>query len=389
MAKELYNQREFATLVGISPATVSRMIADKRIKTVSESDLRIPASEVNVIMQEQLHKFRKYNKLFLIARENDELFEITKSDVISAYDSKKKAAELRMAQADYKQKRQDIIPHYVESIDSVLAAIDDYRDSRIKDSSEISIKLQDMMIMKALVREFSIKYQELVMNKMKSIYIGKFLINVPEDAKNSMKRDEVLRQREENKVLAHIPGGVMRDLLMYGTVRTELPEDMDVEKMLSGVVPQINNLLGYMTSAFKGLVNDLCLVDINGKPLFDRADLSIDFFDEKGELYNQIISSRIRGINTELAREVVNKATNKYKNSVQNSAVENVIGDGIYMILKIDKDMDAAAVNEVCQLLNKQIFGEVAASGVSHFPDKIVDTLISADKARNYLVSMS
>lgn len=367
MVEKTYSQREFATLVGLSTATVSRMVASRKIRTVSEGDKRIPASEVDVILREQLQKFRKFNQLFLIARGSGELFEETKADIKNYFEAQKASAELRLATPNYVESARDIVPRYIDSLEEVFTGINDYKANRLIPTQDLQVKLQNKMLLEALIAEFITRYRGLCLKKIASFADDGTTKSIKEgNPDRSIKLSTVLNKRRVNEILEKIPLGILKNVVFYGLNKVELPEEL---REVSGVSEALADIDKQMKLAFDTLMYDLSLIQPEDTFLFERADLSADFFDGQGDIYDKAVNNLIRGISSPLAEEVRKKVKCKFENAVQKSAVENTIDSGVYMIVNICANMSKEEINKVIDLLDSNVFGTVSASGVEGFPE--------------------
>lgn len=325
-----YSQRDFAKITGLSTVTVSRMIKEGKIKKDMVTGL-IPISEVNNIAILQAKHFRSKNTLAIC---------------LGHKDTTEKTAEYL---TEFFTKTTKNVPFYFEN-----------EDGHIKFEFDSSDSAKSNILNNEILEEYNKRVLKKFIELYKSCVDNAFLNAIMTSAKSYPNDDEASK-------LSGV--GYYVDLLCGKADCVINPNIKDEEKQKT------------ISDRFSEIMTELGLVNKAGSFIFNREDLTIDFFNKKGELYEKYVKVEHKnnsddldntdesGVvpaedkhieylpanNKKIGAEVAAYICNKY----YKDAMKNQLKYGFFTTYYVNIDTPEPYFNNLMSLLNSELFSTI------------------------------
>lgn len=319
MVERFLSQRQFAKMASISPATLQKLIANKEIR-VDPATGKISSLEYQNILVNELKAYKSKNVLVI--------------GVVSDESEKDLAHTLALkVTEDYSQK-------YFPSLASVYDTITGETITSDAKADVIQYEYN-----KHILKEFSIRYKNMVKT---------YKMSVLDNRKSSA---------QDSSEFYKLPYFITDELFMYGRVVSPLSDEetVKVNEQIAGVEHMNQDAQQVLNTKFDALMHELNLV-IHGENIFTRDNLTPEFFEQKGELYDIFFKSSSRGslatkipINKEMCEELIEK----YNNTHSKSNIHKLLSEGFIIDCFIDLSSISASWTAVSTLLYSGIFANV------------------------------
>lgn len=312
-----YSQRDFAHLVGVSTATVANMVKSGEIK--KGVDGHIPQAEVQRYYENIVRKLSSRGTLVITLNETEEGINKIKTDFERFY-------------ADEKQ----TVPCCFSSVNDIIT-----KASHKESSEDTSVKaaLVQEKYNVAVLNSFMQQYKTVVVNYFASLVTDK---SYPDFCK--------------------LPCEIAFDLLLYGKVFAKGYYDSAVEDFLDSVQGCIDAIQFSINARFDLLMRDLKLVGKNDQLLFRREQLTPEFFECKGALYNSFFydNSGRKDIcyishNEKIIKAVLGKSQGK---KIKENIV-NLLDGGFYTICNIKTPDDTVSATNAASFIGSGFYGNL------------------------------
>lgn len=291
MTNKTYTQRDFAALVGLSTATIVKML--KRGDIQKDSDGRIPANEVYRIYTMNIAKYKEFGSLLITFDKTDEELEKIKQNYLNS---------------QYAKTYKNTLKFYTSIQDIINTAKDINPIKANGNENEISDAYN-----KRILATFISKYKVIVANYMSTLLDNK-----------------------EYESFCDLPAKLAYEYLLCGSFSET---NGVVEAFLADeeVVKKINQ---YLDNKFRLLMIELHLYwEREDQLVFNRNILDYDFFKKTGEVYTSYFSNKdAKRPSVHLNRHDKISADlytrNRGKRITHN--LDNILTNGFVFLLNID-----------------------------------------------------
>ena len=241
MAEKVYTQQEFANLAGISTATVVKLLKEGSIKR--DVSGHIPEIELKKYYINSARKYAVNGVLIVSYNAPDDALDTLKSDMLQV-----------LKHGDDKKK-----PVYVGSFSTLVEQLlyEGYSETN-RDKEAIKQRKYN----KKILHLFITKYKDYIFSTMRSM----------------------LNNKDFEKFMELSFKDLFR-LLAFVSDTAPYPDDEVFTKHLEDFYLEINK-------KFEALMQELNLVDSDSKPIFSRENITQDFLEERGSLYDSFFNDK-------------------------------------------------------------------------------------------------
>lgn len=307
MTEQFLSQRQFAKMASISPAKLQKLIADKEIR-VDPATGKISSLEYQNILMNELKTYKANNTLVI--------------GIGSGAEAKELARNLSLKVTEnYPQ------THF-ESYMDIYNAI-----TNKMSNSDTRKEVIQHEYNKHILKEFSIRYKNMVKTLEMSVL-------------SNRKVDD-----EDTSAFYKLPYYIIDELFTYGRVLSVQDDEREsIEELVSGVANMNKRIQSTLDNKFEKLMLELHLAN-KTKMLFYRKDLSPEFFNQEGDLYNIFFKGEKSG---ELAakipvdQKIYDAIKLKFDNAKSKQNVNDLLSDGFIIDYFLDTnkiDTDWAGFN--------------------------------------------
>lgn len=329
--KNTYSQREFANLIGVSTATLSNMIKSGEIKKAPDG--RIPQIEIQHYYENVIRKYANRGTLIITNQASD-------TDISSIKESFESACI----------EKEDKTPRYFNSVYEIISEANKFEDTG---SSEVQMQLlqerYNLAVLSALIQQ----YQSKAADYFTSLVVNK---KYPDFCK--------------------LPCEIAFDLILYGKIYVEGYFDSAVEDYLASVDSCMQDIQFAMDSRFDLLMRELKLVGKDDQLLFKRTQLTPDFFNKSGSLYNSFFYNKGKkdvvyiAMNEKIKKTVIGKSQGrKIKDNI-----ENLLSDNFYTICNIDGSDEGAS--KIASVIGSGYYGNLLVMMDESSYSKVANSLL-------------
>lgn len=315
-----YSQREFARITGLSTVTVAKMIKEGKIRKDKVTGL-IPVTEVGNVAILQAKHFRNKNTLVICLGYEDT------------------TEETAVLLTEHFTKTLEDVPFYFENEGGhIKFDLDDTNPAGLED--EVLAEYN-----KRVIKKFIELYKSCVDNA--------FLNAVMTSAKSYLNNDEASK----------LSGVDFYVDLLCGKADCAVNPNIEEKKQKT------------ISDRFNEIMTELCLLNEDGNFIFERSDLTVDFFSKKGELYEKYVkvehknNSDMSGVvpaednhiehlpikNTKIGEEVGIYFCNKY----YKDAIKNQLSGGFFTTYYVNINTPEPYFNNLMALLNSELFSTI------------------------------
>lgn len=310
MVEKFYTQREFSDLAGISTATTVKLLKEGAIKR--DVSGKIPSSELRRFYIDFIKKYSAKGTFIICIDDTDEVITDIKTKFENLWNSQTGS-----------------VPNYVTSIDDLVS--DALTDVTGLDSAFYN-ELQQEKYNRKVLTQFIMQYKGVVAD---------YLVNLLSEGKY----DDLLS----------LPCNVLWEYFLCDRLPDNITEDM--QSILSLNKEKLNITKLGLDNKFIKLMNDLSIKNVEtGALLFNRSDLTLDFFNKEGALYNSFFFDSTGkkdpvhlGGCSKLTAELANATAGKrFK-----SNIDKMLSSGFYSVVNIEYTL-----NDACKQLCSSVLGE-------------------------------
>lgn len=310
MTEKLYTQREFSDLAGISTATTVKLLKEGTLKR--DVSGKIPSSELRRFYIDFIKRYSAKGTFIICIDDTDEV----------VADIKTKFENLWNLQTGS-------VPNYITSVDDLVSGA--LQDVTGLDSAFYN-ELQQEKYNRRVLTQFITRYKGVVAD---------YLVNLLSEGKYDN--------------LLSLPCNVLWEYFLCDKLPDNITEDM--QSILSLNKEKLSMTKLGLDNRFTELMNELSIKNMEtGVLLFSRSDLTLDFFNKEGSLYNSFFFDSNGKKNpvhlggcSKLTAELANATAGKrFK-----SNIDKMLSNGFYSVVNIKYTL-----NEVGKQLCSSVLGE-------------------------------
>jgi hypothetical protein len=314
---DTYTQKEFATAVGISTATVANMLKNGTLKRAVNG--HIPKEELLRYFENMIKSTSKGTYILTFDKTEDEVYSL-----IDNFES-------------FCTDNDMSIPTYFDSIDQII-------EEAGKDSmTDIPSDQMQIKYNRAVFDAFISQYKNKAFD-----YLNKVIYN------------------NEIQEFSKLSSNVAYDLVFYGRILSEGYSDKEKQSYMDSLGDEFKIIDDYMNVIFNALMRELMLLDHKNQLLFTRNDLTYEFLHKEGDLYEQFFYKKDgdNGNKREYAfpiqhnQKILQSVTSTAKVRTIKGNIQYLLKDGFYTVCNV-KTTDKLIINNVAKTLGSGFYSRV------------------------------
>jgi hypothetical protein len=319
---DTYTQKEFATAVGISTATVASMLKNGTLRRAANG--RIPKEELRRYFENMIKSMSKGTYILTFDKADDEIYSLRN-------DFESSCTEKNMP-----------VPAYFDSISQIM-------EEAGKDS------MTDIPSDDSFLKQMQIKYNRAVFDAFITQYKSKAF-----DYLNKLIYNKEVQKSKK------LPSVIAYDLVFYGRILSEGYSDEEKQSYMDSLGDEFKIIDDYMNVIFNALMRELMLLDHKNQLLFTRNDLTYEFLHKEGDLYEKFFYKKDgdNGNKREYAfliqhnQKILQSVTSKAKGRTIKGNIQSLLGDGFYTVCNV-KTTDKLFINNVIKMLGSGFYSRV------------------------------
>jgi hypothetical protein len=333
---DTYTQKEFATAVGISTATVANMLKNGTLKRAANG--RIPKEELQRYFENMIKSTSKGTYILTFDKTEDEIDSLK-------YDFESSCTDKDMP-----------IPAYFDSISQIM-------EEAGKDS------MTDIPSDDSFLKQMQIKYNRAVFDAFITQYKSKAF-----DYLNKVIYNDEVQDFKK------LPSDIAYDLVFYGRVLSEGYSDDEIQCCMDLLGDNFKIINDSMNGVFNALMRELMLLDTNKQLLFTRNDLTYEFLHKEGDLYEKFFykkdgdnrNKREYAFLIQHNQKILQSVTSKAKGRTIKGNIQSLLGDGFYTVCNV-KTTNELFINNIVKMLGSGFYSRVLIAASENEFKKFAD----------------
>lgn len=330
-----YSQREFSKVTGISTVTVSKLIKEGKIKLDPVTKM-IPKQEVNKIILLRAKRVR-YKSILVLCVGHEDKCEETAENLTNHF---------------IEERDSDDVPFYFNN-----------ENGQVK----FDLDFSDPTFIEKLIPE---EYNKRVFKKFIELYKG----CVDSTFLNAVTKHVITNKEFGNEA---IKSGVdfYRDLLCGQDnciIASNKKNNKEDDKIIT------------LDDKFNSIMHNLQLLDKDGNLLFERVDLTPEFFEGNGELYHKYVKDKKSNEDVIIERlpkqnnSILIEARDYIRNKIFKESVDAQLGSGFFTTLFIDLNNPDTCLDDLISLLSSELFSTIMFNIDEKYYDEAVPPVLKS-----------